>query len=107
MWEDEPVLARVADLAVLQARQLDRFREDRRFANVRQTGTIAAMDIAVPDVGYLAAIGPRLHAAFQAANILLRPLGNTVYVMPLYCVTADDLAAIYEAIGAAADLVCR
>ena len=107
MWEDEPVLARFADLAVLQARQLDRFREDRRFANVRQTGTITAMDIAVPDDGYLAAVGPPLHASFQAAHILLRPLGNTVYVMPPYCVTAEDLAAIYEAIGAAADLVCR
>ncbi len=107
IWDEEPVLGRVTELAARQSRELDRFRDDRRFLNVRQSGTITAMDIAAPDNGYLAAIGPKLHASFQAANILLRPLGNTVYVMPPYCVTADDLTAIYDAIRVAADVVCR
>ena len=97
----------MTELAAHQARELDLLRGDPRFVNVRQSGTITAMDIAVPDEGYLATIGPKLHASFQAANILLRPLGNTVCVMHLYCVTADDLSAMYDAIRAAADVVCR
>jgi adenosylmethionine-8-amino-7-oxononanoate aminotransferase len=48
-------------------------------------------------------VGLRLHAFFQAAHVLLRPLGNTIYVMPPYCVTGDDLDKIYGAIGAAAE----
>jgi adenosylmethionine-8-amino-7-oxononanoate aminotransferase len=39
--------------------------------------------------------------------LLLRPLGNTIYVMPPYCVTSADLHEIYAAINDAADaLVC-
>jgi adenosylmethionine-8-amino-7-oxononanoate aminotransferase len=33
---------------------------------------------------------------------LLRPLGNTIYVMPPYCVTGTELDQIYAAIADAA-----
>jgi adenosylmethionine-8-amino-7-oxononanoate aminotransferase len=103
IWENEPVTKRVAGLAAMQSASLHRFREDRRFANVRQTGTIAAFDLKVRDPGYLAGIGPRLLAFFAKRDLLLRPLGNTIYVLPPYCVTQDDLDAVYDAIAAAAD----
>jgi adenosylmethionine-8-amino-7-oxononanoate aminotransferase len=97
------VRARIAALAAMQAKRLERFRDDARFERVRQTGTIAALDVRAPDGGYLAALGPRLAASFQKGEVLLRPLGNTVYVMPPYCVTEDDLDRVYEAIVAAVE----
>jgi adenosylmethionine-8-amino-7-oxononanoate aminotransferase len=103
IWESEPVLARIAALQALQAKQLERFRDDARFDQVRQTGTIAALDVRAPDRGYLAALGPRLAASFQPGEVLLRPLGNTLYVLPPYCVTEDDLDRVYGAILAAVD----
>ena len=103
IWEREPVRARLAALETLQSSQLNRLRDDSRFANVRQTGTITAMDLKTSDRGYLARIGPHLSASFREAHVLLRPLGNTVYVLPPYCVTRDDLEIIYDAILAAAD----
>jgi adenosylmethionine-8-amino-7-oxononanoate aminotransferase len=102
IWENEPVLERVKNLQALQRQHLDQFRDDHRFENIRQTGTIAAMDLKVADPGYFAQVGPRLRAGFRAANVLLRPLGNTVYVMPPYCVTREDLDIVYGAISAAA-----
>jgi adenosylmethionine---8-amino-7-oxononanoate aminotransferase len=33
----------------------------------------------------------------------MRLLGNTIYIMPPYCVTAAELDLIYGAIAAAAD----
>ncbi len=105
IWEGEPVGERLAALETMQSSQLDRLREDSRFANVRQTGTITAMDFKSTDGGYLARIGPLLSASFREAHVLLRPLGNTVYVLPPYCVTRDDLEIIYDAILAAADTV--
>jgi len=105
IWEQEPVLARIAGLAAEQTRQLDRFRDDRRFSEVRQTGTITALDLATEDVGYLSSLGPRLQTVFREANVLLRPLGNTLYVLPPYCVTAGDLAMVYDAIELAASTV--
>ena len=41
-------------------------------------------------------------AFFLARGLLLRPLGNTIYVMPPYCVTAAELDLVYDAIAGAA-----
>jgi adenosylmethionine-8-amino-7-oxononanoate aminotransferase len=103
VWESEPVGARIAALESMQREYLRRFSTDARVAEVRQTGTITAMDLRGGDAGYLASVGPRLAAAFQAEGVLLRPLGNTIYVLPPYCVTRADLDRVYGAIGAALD----
>jgi len=97
-------MQRIGAVSAQQSLLLNRFRDDRRFENVRQTGTITAMDFKAADAGYLAQIGLRLRACFRTAGVLLRPLGNTVYVLPPYCVTPDDLQMIYNAIYDAADL---
>jgi len=105
VWEEEPVLERIAKLSQAQAERLEPFAGDSRFTNVRRLGTIAALDLAVGSGGYLAEVGPRLYRFFIERGILLRPLGNTIYVMPPYCTTPEDLDAIYDAIGAAADVL--
>ena len=102
IWRDEPVLERIAALADRQEERLARLREDGRFENVRRLGTITAMDLKVPDPGYLANVAVELSRFFQAHGVLLRPLGNTVYVMPPYCVTAAELDLVYNAIAEAA-----
>ncbi len=101
IWQDEPVLERIAGLADMQEERLARFRADSRFTNVRRLGTIAALELTVPDPGYLSGIGPRLMAFFLERGVLLRPLGNTIYVMPPYGVTAAELDLVYDAIAAA------
>jgi adenosylmethionine-8-amino-7-oxononanoate aminotransferase len=69
--------------------------------NARRLGTIAAFEIRAPSPGYLSGIGPRLLAFFRERGVLLRPLGNTVYVMPPYCIDEADLDTVYAAIEAA------
>ena len=98
IWETEPVLDRVAKLAELQESSLATLADDPRFENRRRIGTITAVALKVPDSGYLASAGLALRAHFLGQGILLRPLGNTVYVMPPYCTTAADLSLIYTAI---------
>ena len=106
IWRDEPVRDRIAALGEMQQQRLARFVDDTRFQNVRRLGTIAALDLKVADPGYLAGLGPELTAFFHARGILLRPLGNTIYIMPPYCVTAAELDLVYDAIGAAAAKFC-
>ncbi len=103
IWETEPVLERIATLERLQEESLAALADDPRFVNPRRLGTIAAVDVKVPDGGYLAAAGPALRAHFLDRGVLLRPLGNTIYVMPPYCTTADDLHLVYDAIRSAPD----
>lgn len=107
VWASEPVRQRIDELAAVHARALDRFRDDTRFMNVRQIGTIAAVDLQVGDSGYLADVGPRLYAYFIARGLLVRPLGNTIYLMPPYCSTAAEIEAVYEAIAAAPEVLAR
>src|ERR1700722_939304 len=104
LWQDPAVLADVADVAAMQERALAPFRSDGRFKNVRRTGSITGLDLDVRDGGYLADVGPKLLAFFASRSLLLRPLGNTIYVMPPYCVTQADLDEIYAAIAEAASL---
>jgi adenosylmethionine-8-amino-7-oxononanoate aminotransferase len=98
IWRDEPVLERIADLGARQQARLDGIEG---VAGKRRIGTIAAMDVPVPDGGYLAAIGPRLLKHFRELDVLLRPLGNTVYVMPPYCISDAELDTVYNAIATA------
>jgi adenosylmethionine-8-amino-7-oxononanoate aminotransferase len=106
VWREEPVRERIVGLGEMQEQRLAQFTGDVRFQNVRRLGTIAALDLKVADPGYLAGLGPELTAFFHARGILLRPLGNTIYVMPPYCVTAAELDLVYDAIGAAAAKFC-
>ena len=54
---------------------------------VRQAGVLVGVD--AEHVGEL----------LDVVGVLLRPLGNTVYVMPPYCVTDDDMDEIWGAIA--------
>ncbi|MEK1886798.1 MAG: adenosylmethionine--8-amino-7-oxononanoate aminotransferase BioA, partial [Phyllobacterium sp.] len=82
-------------------------RADARFSNVRQAGTIVALDVNVPARGYLSDAGPKLRAFFKERNLLVRPLGNVIYLMPPYCVSADDLDRTYDAIDEAGDTIVQ
>jgi adenosylmethionine-8-amino-7-oxononanoate aminotransferase len=103
IWRDEPVAERVSALSLMQAEKVARFRNDPRFENVRTTGTISALDLIVGKAGYLAEVGPKLRAFFLERGLLVRPLGNVIYVLPPFCVTSEELDRLYDAIDEAAE----
>jgi adenosylmethionine-8-amino-7-oxononanoate aminotransferase len=105
IWQTEPVAQRIAELAHLHSERLKPFRSDPRFVNVRQTGTIAALDLDVSATGYLSDVGPKLRRFFRSRDLLIRPLGNVIYLMTPYCVTPGDLDRAYAAIDEAADAI--
>jgi len=100
IWRDEPVQARIDALADAQAAHLAMLAAHPRVANARRLGTIAALDVVATDTGYLSNLAPRLTAFYRDRGVLLRPLGNSIYVMPPYCTTADELAEVWAAIEA-------
>jgi adenosylmethionine-8-amino-7-oxononanoate aminotransferase len=106
IWEDEPVAERVATLATRQAELLDAFARLPGVGNPRQAGTIIAFDVVREGAtGYLADIGLALRERFRQRDVLLRPLGNTVYVMPPYCIGPDDLALVEAAVTEAVEVL--
>jgi len=101
IWREEPMLDRIGDLGRRQADRLAAL-ESPKIVNRRQIGTITAMEFETGTGDYLSALGPKLGAFFRGRGLLLRPMGNVVYVMPPYCIGDNDLDAIYDGIAAAA-----
>jgi adenosylmethionine-8-amino-7-oxononanoate aminotransferase len=102
IWREEPVLERITDLAERQAARVAALAKLPAVTNTRALGTITALDlIDERSAGYLSQLGPRLLAHFRDDDLLLRPLGNTVYVMPPYCIDDSDLDRLYDGIATA------
>jgi adenosylmethionine---8-amino-7-oxononanoate aminotransferase len=73
---------------------------------LRVTGTIAAIDINNQErAGYLNNVGRKIGHQAIARGVLLRPLGNVVYLMPPYCITESELAWVYQQIDTVLDEV--
>jgi len=104
IWREEPVLERIASLANRQAERLASLANLPAIRNVRQLGTITACEVVGGSDGYLSDLGPRLLAHFRDHDLLLRPLGNTVYIMPPYCIEDADLDVVYRGIAEASEL---
>ena len=104
VWENTDARARVARLCEMQAARIARFANDARVSSARRLGTIAALDLNIDSKDYLSTFALDLIRFFNARGLVLRPLGATVYVLPPYCVTADDLDMAYDAIAEAVDV---
>lgn len=62
----------------------------------RVKGTIAAFDVITgEETGYLNDISGQIKEKCVDYGLLIRPLGNTVYLMPPYCITDDELSGVY------------
>jgi adenosylmethionine-8-amino-7-oxononanoate aminotransferase len=87
-------------LETLHTQCLDQWLRDHpRVENSRICGTIAAMEIKTDSTsGYYNPIAPILKKRFLEAGLLLRPLGNTLYLMPPYCITESELEKVYQII---------
>lgn len=57
----------------------------------RTCGTIAAMELET-EASYFSELVPQLRRRFIELGVLLRPLGNTVYILPPYCVTDGGIS---------------
>jgi adenosylmethionine-8-amino-7-oxononanoate aminotransferase len=98
IFESEPVFERIAAIEKVHAARLPAFALHPGVADVRHIGTVAAIELKVPDAGYLSSLRPRLYGYFLSRGVLLRPLGNVVYILPPYVITPDQLNFVYDVV---------
>ena len=65
-------------------------------SKIRKLGTIAAFDYKKISEGYGSSDSLTIRKKFLENGLLLRPLGNTVYLMPPYCIKKEILVNSYE-----------
>lgn len=96
LFESEPVIDRIAAIAEIHRERLAVIGKDSAVGETRSIGTVAAIELRAEDAGYASRLRPTLYNFFLRQGILLRPLGNIVYVLPPYCISAGDLHHIYD-----------
>lgn len=65
--------------------------------NARCMGVILALDLNIEMERY-GNLRDKLYQFFMEKGVILRPLGNTIYVLPPYVITNGQLAKVYDAI---------
>src|SRR6202158_2145766 len=98
IFDDEPVFDRISKFAEVNAQRLRQMRQQHQVGDTRQLGTIGAIALRADDPGYLSEMRPKLYAFFIERGVLLRPLGNVVYVLPPYVISPDELHQVYDVI---------
>jgi len=68
--------------------------QDRRVAHLRQRGTILAFDVPAAMPGF----AERFHLAGRARELLIRPIGRSVYLMPPYVIDPASAQWLAESV---------
>jgi adenosylmethionine---8-amino-7-oxononanoate aminotransferase len=98
IFDDEPVFDRIATIARIHSERLSYLREMRQVGDTRHIGSVGALELRADDAGYLSALRPKLYEFFLRRGVLLRPLGNVVYVLPPYVIEPEELNRVYDVI---------
>ena len=70
-----------------------------QIVHVRQKGTIVAIELkTAEDSSYFNSLRDKIYDFFIKKGVILRPLGNIIYILPPYCISNKDLKYIYESI---------
>jgi adenosylmethionine---8-amino-7-oxononanoate aminotransferase len=105
IFETENVFERIDAIASSHQGHLQRISSHPRVDEVRQIGSVAAIELKAEDHGYSSNLRARLYKYFLDRGVLLRPLGNVVYILPPYVITLEELDHIYGVIGEALERI--
>ncbi|HEX4849645.1 MAG TPA: aminotransferase class III-fold pyridoxal phosphate-dependent enzyme, partial [Puia sp.] len=98
LLEKPDCLQRISRLALNHARFINEsnWNQYEWVEDVRQLGTVLAFEIKDIDPGYMSQLSRIVTMDAMRNGIYLRPLGNTVYIMPPYCIEDDQLERVYK-----------
>jgi adenosylmethionine---8-amino-7-oxononanoate aminotransferase len=105
IFETENVFERIDAIASSHRGHLQRISSHPRVDEVRQIGSVAAIELKAQDHGYSSHLRAKLYKYFLDQGVLLRPLGNVVYILPPYVITLEELDYIYDVIGEALEKI--
>ena len=76
-------------------KSLDNFKS----IKIRQLGTIIAVEIKLSNADYFSSIRDEAYQYFLDNGLLIRPLGNIIFLNPPYCTTNEQLDKMYDGIA--------
>jgi adenosylmethionine---8-amino-7-oxononanoate aminotransferase len=103
LFEKSDVLTNNRDLAHRLDRALAPLREHPAIANYRRCGMIWAFDVIEPSSKDKTGFAERFHRAALSEELLLRPIGTTIYLMPPYILAGEHIEHLARGTKAALD----
>ncbi len=77
----------------------NKIKNHKKVKEIRSLGVILAIDLNVQTERY-GNLRDQLYQFFMERGVVLRPLGNTIYVLPPFVITNEQLQKIYDSIEA-------
>ncbi|MBK9577730.1 MAG: adenosylmethionine--8-amino-7-oxononanoate transaminase [Fibrobacterota bacterium] len=101
LLQDPALASQWRQLEVWQRESLATLAQEHPISGMRVLGTIAAFELPDSPGGYLASRGQTVARLCREAGVLVRPLGDTLYVVPPYSIRESQLARVFEALESA------
>ena len=107
IFETEPVFERIGAIEKIHRERAPILAKHAGVADTRMIGTVMAVELKAGDPGYFSQLRPWLYDFYLSKGVLLRPLGNVVYILPPYVITPEQLHYVYDVIAESLDRVPR
>lgn len=98
LFEKEHTLSRIMEIENWHRAFADRLAQLQNVRNVRLCGTVVACEVFSDVEGYTSNVRDTITAEALKNDVYLRPLGNTVYLMPPYCITRNEMHFVYDVV---------
>lgn len=96
IFEKEDIIEKNLELSKHMKKNMSRFDNLKNVKNCRILGMIAVIELAENDIKKR--VGLKIYEYALSKGVLVRPLGNTIYVMPPYIITKDEIDMIFGTI---------
>ncbi|MDP3466580.1 MAG: adenosylmethionine--8-amino-7-oxononanoate transaminase [Sulfuricurvum sp.] len=104
IFESQNVIESNKMLSQAMGEELLRFEHRREVKEIRQCGMIGVIELHGFDSSKR--VGVQIHRHCLGLGVLIRPLGNVIYVMPPYLISVSELVRVFDAIESALNEHC-
>ncbi len=96
LFKKDQTFNKIEEISQVHNDCLNKISKLQDISKIRKLGTIAAFDFKKISEGYGSSESLAIRKKFLENGLLLRPLGNTIYLMPPYCIKKENLINSYE-----------
>jgi adenosylmethionine-8-amino-7-oxononanoate aminotransferase len=95
--EKDETWSQILMMSQLHQAFVTKHQNHQKLKDIRSKGTILALEIGTEEhTHYLNNASETIASYFLKNGIIVRPLGNILYLIPPYCITETELKQVYE-----------
>lgn len=96
--QSEECQENIARISAKQSEFISSIEDHPNISNARNLGTICALDVGSTENSYFSEVRKKIFPHFLKHGVLLRPLGNVIYILPPYVISDDQLNNVHTLI---------